>query len=87
MQHAHFLYHGLVGIALALSSLAPLKAQPYDQGGYPATATQWNGFYAGVHAGGGFGKAGRADTSGFVGGAQGGVNLQFDQGNCSLPPL
>ena len=36
----------------------------------------WSGVYAGAHLGYGFGKAGAADVSGFLGGGQLGVNFQ-----------
>jgi outer membrane immunogenic protein len=39
----------------------------------------WQGPYAGVHLGGGVGRVGPTNTSGVLGGVQGGYNAQFDQ--------
>ncbi len=41
--------------------------------------TNWQGPYAGVHVGGGVGRVGPTNTSGVLGGVQGGYNAQFDQ--------
>lgn len=41
--------------------------------------TNWQGPYAGVHLGGGVGRVGPTNTSGVLGGVQGGYNAQFDQ--------
>ncbi len=39
----------------------------------------WSGMYMGAHVGYGLGHARRANTDGFIGGAQLGFNLQFDR--------
>lgn len=39
----------------------------------------WKGAYAGVNVGGGVGRVGPTNTSGVLGGVQGGYNAQFDQ--------
>lgn len=59
------------GLALFLSVNAARA-----QAGPPSN---FQGAYVGAHAGGGFGKAGAASTSGFVGGGQIGANAQFDK--------
>jgi outer membrane immunogenic protein len=51
----------------------------YQQSGAAAAPAKWQGLYAGLHAGAGLGKAGPANMSGFVGGAQAGYNAQFDK--------
>lgn len=67
----------ILAVGLALLAGSGARAQdPYAAGG---TTQDWNGFYAGLHAGGGFGDAGPVNTSGFVGGAQAGYNAQFDR--------
>jgi outer membrane immunogenic protein len=63
----------LVGVlALGAAAIAaislPAKAQ---------STGNFQGVYGGIHAGGAFGKAQAANTSGFVGGAQVGANAQF----------
>src|SRR5258708_6844416 len=45
----------------------------------PPPAINWTGAYLGLNAGAGWGHAGPADTSGFVLGAHGGYNFQFDR--------
>ena len=45
----------------------------------PILASNWAGFYAGLHAGYGFGRSRSADLDGFVGGAHAGFNLQSNQ--------
>jgi outer membrane immunogenic protein len=45
----------------------------------PILASNWAGFYAGLHLGYGFGRARSADIDGFVGGVHGGFNLQSNQ--------
>lgn len=67
---------GLVQSAAAAD--LPRRTDPYVAPVYSAPAA-WQGFYAGVHLGGGFGSTGAVDTSGFVGGLQGGYNFQFDR--------
>ncbi|WP_460448930.1 outer membrane protein [Alsobacter sp. SYSU BS001988] len=54
----------------------PSRSDPYASTGYSAPVANWGGLYAGAHAGGGFGKAGPASTSGMVAGGQVGYNLQ-----------
>lgn len=56
----------------------PSRRDPYVATGYAAPVPTWQGLYAGVHAGGGFGKVGPANTSGLVGGAQVGYNVQLN---------
>jgi len=51
-----------------------------DPGYVPQTrALSWTGFYAGLHAGAGWGSANVANTSGFVLGAHAGYNYQVDR--------
>jgi outer membrane immunogenic protein len=45
----------------------------------PVFASNWAGFYGGVHLGYGFGRSRTADIDGFVGGLHGGFNLQSDR--------
>ncbi|GGH28550.1 porin [Alsobacter metallidurans] len=56
----------------------PSRRDPYVATGYAAPVPTWQGLYAGVHAGGGFGKAGPTNTSGLVAGGQVGYNLQMN---------
>ncbi|GGF88454.1 membrane protein [Azorhizobium oxalatiphilum] len=77
---------GLAGLALAAT---PMVATPsaaadlsgrYGYGYAPAQAAplpSWTGFYVGANAGYGWGSAAGMEPSGFVGGIQGGYNLQF----------
>lgn len=65
--------------AVGLALLAGNAARAQDQYAVPTATQDWSGFYAGLHAGGGAGDAGPANTSGFVGGAQAGYNAQFDR--------
>ena len=79
-------------LALCLASGSALSADlsknkgygsnPY--GGYgntsgSASSGNWQGFYIGANAGGGFGKAGVNRISGVAGGLQGGYNWQTDR--------
>ncbi len=45
----------------------------------PSSTINWTGGYAGLHLGGGWGHASTANLSGFVFGAHGGYNFQFDR--------
>ena len=45
----------------------------------PVMASNWAGFYAGLHLGYGFGRSRGAEIDGFVGGAHAGFNLQSNQ--------
>lgn len=45
----------------------------------PAFASNWAGFYTGVHLGYGMGRARSADLDGFLGGVQVGFNAQADR--------
>lgn len=69
-------------VALAGAASAadlPRRTDPYPAAPAYAPAPRWTGAYVGVHAGGGFGKAGSVSTSGLVGGVHGGYNAQFDK--------
>jgi len=72
-------------LALAASGRAqaadvPPRSDPYAVApSFDGATPRWQGFYAGAHAGGGFGKAGPANTSGMVGGVQAGYNWQADK--------
>ena len=72
-------------LALAASGRAqaadvPSRSDPYSVApSFDGATARWQGFYAGAHAGGGFGKAGPANTSGMVGGVQAGYNWQADK--------
>lgn len=71
---------GLAGVQIAAAADLPRRTDPYAPAPvYAAPISNWQGFYAGVHLGGGFGSSGPIDTSGFVGGLQGGYNFQFDK--------
>jgi outer membrane immunogenic protein len=61
---------------LLLSSAAVTSTAEAQQ---PKRSGDWQGVYIGGHAGGAIGSASSANTSGFVGGAQLGVNGQFDK--------
>ena len=76
--------------AASAADLPPLIAKaPVAPVAYaPAAIYNWSGFYIGGHAGGGFGNSSWSDpfsgasntfnSSGFLGGAQVGANLQFN---------
>jgi outer membrane immunogenic protein len=64
----------------ALAGDLPSRTTPtYDTGYQPVPQKNWTGPYVGAVLGGGMGKAGSVSTSGFVGGVQGGYNMQFDK--------
>jgi outer membrane immunogenic protein len=65
----------LTALILIFGMAATAKAQS----GMPKGSSDWSGLYAGVHAGGGVGKAAGSNTSGVMGGAHAGYNLQLDQ--------
>lgn len=72
----------LAGIAAMVSLAAPAGAADmtqYGSYGYaaPAAPFSWTGFYIGANAGYGWGTAGNQSPDGFMGGLQGGYNLQF----------
>lgn len=68
------------GTGVASAADLPRRTDPYAPApAYSPSLANWQGFYVGAHLGGGFGKAGPVDTSGFVGGLQGGFNAQFDR--------
>jgi outer membrane immunogenic protein len=69
----------LLASALALAAGLGLCLSAGVANAQAGTTSNFQGAYVGVHAGGGFGKAGAASTSGFVGGAQIGANAQFDK--------
>lgn len=62
--------------AVAISGLAGLSSAFAQQS---SRSGNWQGVYVGGHAGAAIGSASGANTSGFVGGAQIGVNGQFDK--------
>jgi outer membrane immunogenic protein len=64
----------LAAFALAAAFATGLSGAAQAQSGQPSN---FQGPYAGVHAGGGWGKAGAASTNGLVGGGQLGANAQF----------
>lgn len=65
---------------VATAADLPRRTDPYAPApSYAAPVSNWQGFYVGAHLGGGFGSSGPIDTSGFVGGLQGGYNFQFDK--------
>ncbi|MHB2167047.1 outer membrane protein [Alsobacter sp. R-9] len=66
------------GLATAQAADLPSRNDPYAPAPY-ATLPSWQGFYVGGHLGGGWGEAGGVDTSGLIGGVQGGYNFQFDK--------
>jgi outer membrane immunogenic protein len=68
----------VVGACTAQASDLPSRASAYAPS-YSPSLSNWQGFYIGAHLGGGFGQAGPVDTSGFVGGFQGGYNHQIDR--------
>lgn len=63
-------------ITFALFPIAGLTAAQAQQS---HRSGNWQGVYIGGHAGGAIGSASGANTSGFVGGVQIGVNGQFDK--------
>src|SRR5580704_6766009 len=82
---------GVLAVAPAQAadqSLPPAKAPAYYPNSYFPPATQWTGFYAGVHVGGAFGNGSWVDPyvgvnsnpngTGIEGGGQIGVNYQWD---------
>ena len=70
----------LLGASFAHASDLPRRTDPYAAStSYGSSAANWQGAYLGVHVGGGWGSMGSLDTSGFVGGVQGGYNLQYDR--------
>ena len=71
--------HHLIPGALALAAGLGLCLGAGTAQAQAGQTSNFQGVYAGVHAGGGFGKAGAASTSGFVGGVQAGANAQFDK--------
>jgi outer membrane immunogenic protein len=66
----------LAGLALGLMAQS---AAAQDGWSAARPADDWRGIYAGIHAGGGIGRANGANTSGLVGGVQAGVNGQVDR--------
>jgi outer membrane immunogenic protein len=72
---------GAAGTAAAQTSDLPRRTDSYasNYGYQPQGQKNWTGAYAGAHLGGGWGKAGSVSTGGFVGGVQGGYNVQFDK--------
>jgi outer membrane immunogenic protein len=63
----------LVGVlALGAAAIAAMSLPARAQ-----STGNFQGVYGGIHAGGAFGKAQAANTSGFIGGAQVGANAQF----------
>jgi outer membrane immunogenic protein len=69
----------IAGVGAAQAADLPRRTEPYVGGPAYAPAPKWTGAYVGVHAGGGFGKAGSVSTNGLVGGVHGGYNAQFDK--------
>lgn len=65
-----------MALAMLFGMAAVAKAQSSNMS---KGASDWSGLYAGVHAGGGIGKAAGSNTSGVVGGAHAGYNFQVDQ--------
>ncbi len=69
-----------LGASYAQASDLPRRTDPYAAStSYGSPSANWQGAYLGVHVGGGWGSMGALDTSGFVGGVQGGYNLQYDR--------
>lgn len=68
----------LNGISYASCAVAADLAgnKPYST---PVFASNWAGFYGGVHLGYGFGRSRSADLDGFLGGVHAGFNLQSDR--------
>jgi outer membrane immunogenic protein len=66
-------------LVLATVLAAPLTAMSAAQAQTSQRTGNWQGVYIGGHVGGAFGSASGANTSGLVGGAQIGVNGQFDK--------
>lgn len=80
----HSLKSTLICIALLNGISYASRAQAADLPGKstystPVFASNWAGFYGGVHLGYGFGRSRSADIDGFVGGVHGGFNLQSDR--------
>jgi outer membrane immunogenic protein len=71
--------HHLLNGALALAAGLGLCMNAGEALAQAGTTSNFQGAYVGAHAGAGFGKAGAASTSGFVGGGQAGINAQFDR--------
>ncbi|WP_293858806.1 outer membrane beta-barrel protein [uncultured Alsobacter sp.] len=68
------------GTDAARAADLPRRTDPYAPApSYAPSLSNWQGFYVGGHLGGGFGKAGPVDTSGLLGGAHAGVNVQYDR--------
>jgi len=70
---------GLAGAASAQAADLPRRTDPYSGATAYAPPPNWSGFYVGAHLGGGWGESGPVDTSGIVGGFQGGYNFQMDK--------
>ncbi|MBY0611824.1 MAG: outer membrane beta-barrel protein [Beijerinckiaceae bacterium] len=69
---------GAMGVQGAHAGDLPRRtapSSPYVENSY-APQKSWQGCYAGAHAGGGFGGASRANTSGALIGGHGGCNVQ-----------
>ena len=79
MSSLHLPSRQLCSSALALAAGLGLCLGAGAALAQAGTTSNFQGAYVGVHAGGGFGKAGAASTSGFVGGGQIGANAQFDK--------
>jgi outer membrane immunogenic protein len=65
------------GLAQAQAGDLPSRNSYPPAPAYGAPQANFTGAYVGAHAGGGFGSVGSADTSGMVGGVQGGYNYQL----------
>ncbi|MDJ1159280.1 outer membrane beta-barrel protein [Chelatococcus sp. SYSU_G07232] len=73
-----------LALGLSLATDAAWASDPYAYNGGTSSSgygagSDWRGAYVGAHAGGGIGRGGPLNTSGFVGGVQAGFNAQADR--------
>src|SRR5438552_3765478 len=69
-----------VGSMTATAMAADLpSSNPYYDNTVTSAVYDWTGPYVGAHLGYGWGSADSTDLSGFVGGVQGGYNIQSNQ--------